>query len=149
VDCWNNAPKFRPAVDTGDLALDRPASASSTDPDGNGPDAAVDGESTTRWSSALGSDPQWLRVDLGKSESISRIELLWEAAYAKSYRIQVSDDGVHWTDIYRTVAGHGGAEDLPDLSGHGRYVRLYGTQRGTQWGYSLYEFKVYGPQATR
>ena len=148
VDCWNDAPKFHPVVDTDDLALDRPALASSTDPDGDGPDAAVDGESTTRWSSALGSDPQWLRIDLGKFEPISRVELLWEAAYAKSYQIQVSDDGAHWTDIYRTVTGHGGAEDLPDLSGRGRYVRLYGTQRGTQWGYSLYEFKVYGPQAT-
>ena len=148
VDCWNNAPKFRPVVDTGNLALDRAAAASSTEPDGDGSDAAVDGEASTRWSSAWGSDPQWLRVDLGKSESISRIELLWEAAYAKSYRIQVSDDGVHWTDIYQTVVGHGGEEDLPGLSGHGRYVRLYGTQRATQWGYSLYEFKVYGPQAT-
>ncbi|MFG2042432.1 chitosanase [Dactylosporangium sp. NPDC048998] len=30
------------------------------------------------------------------------------------------------------------------LSGSGRYVRLYGTGRGTKWGYSLYEFEVYG-----
>jgi len=149
VDCWNNAAKFRPAVDTGDLALDRPASASSTEPDGDGPDAAVDGEAATRWSSAWGSDPQWISVDLGKSESISRVQLLWESAYAKSYQIQVSDDGAHWTDIYKTTTGRGGEEDLPGLGGRGRYVRLYGTQRATPWGYSLYEFKVYGPQATR
>lgn len=149
VDCWNNAPKFRPAVDTGDLALDRPAAASSTEQGGDGPDAVVDGEAATRWSSAWGSDPQWISVDLGKSESISRVQLLWESAYAKSYQIQVSDDGVHWTDIYKTTTGRGGEEDLPGLSGRGRYVRLYGTRRATQWGYSLYEFKVYGPQATR
>jgi hypothetical protein len=84
-------------------------------------------------------------VALSKSKAISRVKLFWEAAYAKSYRIQVSEDAVHWTDIYQTNQGHGGTEDLTDLHGQGRYVRMYGTERATQWGYSLYEFKVYGP----
>jgi hypothetical protein len=30
------------------------------------------------------------------------------------------------------------------VSGSGRYVRMYGTQRTTQYGYSLWEFGVYG-----
>jgi len=30
------------------------------------------------------------------------------------------------------------------VSGSGRYVRLYGTARATQYGYSLWEFQVYG-----
>ena len=30
------------------------------------------------------------------------------------------------------------------VSGAGRYVRIYGTQRATQWGYSLWEFQVFG-----
>jgi hypothetical protein len=145
VDCWNNAPKSYPILDKSNLALERSVTASSTEPDGTGPDAAVDGETATRWSSAWGADPQWLAVDLGKSEAIRRVKLFWEAAYAKSYRIQVSEDAVHWTDIYQTNQGHGGTEDLTDLHGQGRYVRMYGTERATQWGYSLYEFKVYGP----
>ena len=145
VDCWNNAPKFHHAVDTSNLALERPVTASSTEPGGAEPDAVVDGERATRWSSAWGNDPQWVCVDLGKSMAIGRVQLLWEAAYAKSYRIQVSDDARHWTDIYQTVTGRGGVEDLTGLSGHGRYIRMYGTARATQWGYSLYEFKVYGP----
>ena len=149
VDCWNNAPKFHPAVDRSNLALDRPVTASSTEPDGAGPEAAVDGAASTRWSSAWGRDPQWIAVDLGRSVEIDRVKLIWEAAYAKSYQIQVSEDAAHWTDIYDTRAGHGGTEDLTGLHGWGRYVRLYGTARATQWGYSLYEFKVYGPQAAR
>ena len=28
----------------------------------------------------------------------------------------------------------------------GRYVRMYGTVRGTQYGYSLWEFEVYGKE---
>jgi mannan endo-1,4-beta-mannosidase len=34
------------------------------------------------------------------------------------------------------------------LSGTGRYVRMYGTARGTSWGYSLWEFDVYGTPAS-
>jgi beta-glucosidase len=29
------------------------------------------------------------------------------------------------------------------VTGTGRYVRMYGTVRGTQYGYSLWEFQVY------
>lgn len=144
VDCWNNAPHFHPPVDRSNLALERPVTASSTEPDGSGPDAAVDGAASTRWSSAWGADPQWISVDLGKSVAISRVQLIWESAYAKSYQIQVSEDNLHWTDISQTTDGRGGTEDLAGLHGQGRYVRLYGTARATQYGYSLYEFKVYG-----
>ena len=54
--------------------------------------AAVDGNPTTRWSSGY-SDPQWISIDLGSSQSISRLVLKWETAYAKSYQVQMSDDG--------------------------------------------------------
>jgi hypothetical protein len=40
--------------------------------------------------------------------------------------------------------GDGGVDDLAGLSGTGRYVRILGTRRGTPWGYSLWEFEVYG-----
>ncbi|MBY0427252.1 MAG: T9SS type A sorting domain-containing protein, partial [Cytophagales bacterium] len=40
--------------------------------------------------------------------------------------------------------GDGGIDNLTGLSGTGRYVRMYGTQRATAWGYSLFEFEVYG-----
>ncbi|MET0495744.1 MAG: discoidin domain-containing protein [Actinoplanes sp.] len=103
---------------------------------------AVDGNAATRWSSQF-SDPQWLRVDLGATATISQVVLQWEGAYGKAYKIQTSADGTAWTDVYSTTTGAGGTETLT-VSGTGRYVRLNGTQRGTGYGYSLYEFKVYG-----
>ena len=39
--------------------------------------AAVDGNPTTRWSSGY-SDPQWISIDLGSSQSISRLVLKWD-----------------------------------------------------------------------
>ncbi|MGZ6439699.1 MAG: discoidin domain-containing protein [Pseudobdellovibrionaceae bacterium] len=103
---------------------------------------AVDGNRLTRWSSTF-RDPQWIRVDLGSSKQIKRVVLNWEIAYGKTYMIQVSNDGVSWKTIYSTTNGTGGIEDLA-VSGTGRYVRMYGTARGTVWGYSLYEMSVYG-----
>ncbi|OLE23871.1 MAG: hypothetical protein AUG44_20910 [Actinobacteria bacterium 13_1_20CM_3_71_11] len=103
---------------------------------------AVDGNLTTRWSSAF-SDPQWMQVDLGSVQPITRVKLSWEAAYASSYSIQVSNDGGTWTDAYHTDAGAGGVEDR-GVKATARYVRMYGTRRATPYGYSLWEFQVYG-----
>ncbi len=152
VECWNNAHGSFPTTkanhgDKADLALLHPATASSDEDSSGGAAAAVDDDPLTRWSSAWSADPQWLQVDLGKSLPVRRVKLVWEAAYAKHYQIQVSDDGVHWTDIYATTTGPGGTEDLTDLTGQGRYIRLYATQRATAYGYSLYAFEVYGPSS--
>ena len=89
-------------------------------------------------------DPQWIRVDLGTSTSIKRVMLTWEAAYAKSFQIQTSPDGNTWTTIYSTTTGTGGINDLA-VTGTGRFVRMNGTVRAMAYGYSLWEFEVYGP----
>ncbi|MFC9930961.1 discoidin domain-containing protein [Streptomyces sp. NPDC127190] len=124
------------------LSQGRPATASSTENSGTPASAAVDGDTSTRWSSAA-SDPQWLQVDLGSNVTVSQVVLNWEAAYAKAYKIQASADGTTWTDIYSTTTATGGSRTLT-VNGTGRYVRLYGTTRATQYGYSLWEFQVYG-----
>ncbi|MCL2734532.1 MAG: beta-1,3-glucanase family protein, partial [Actinomycetia bacterium] len=126
--------------------LGRPATASSTENAGTPASAAVDGDTGTRWSSAF-SDPQWLQVDLGASVPVCGVTLNWEAAYATSFKIQVSDNGSAWTDAYSTTAGTGGVQNLT-VSGTGRYVRVYGTARATAYGYSLWEFGVHVPAGT-
>jgi beta-glucanase (GH16 family) len=124
------------------LSQGKTATASSTENVGTPASAAVDGNTGTRWSSAF-SDPQWVQVDLGASATIQQVVLQWETAYGKSYQIQTSDNGSSWTTIYSTTTGPGGTETL-NISGSGRYVRMYGTVRATQYGYSLWEFQVYG-----
>ncbi len=132
---------------SGNLAQGKPVTTSAIEAAQFGANLAVDGNATTRWSSTY-SDPNWLQVDLGTTRSVTRVVLNWEAAYGKAYTIQVSSDATNWTNIYSTVNGDGGVDDLAGLNGTGRYVRVYGTQRGTQWGYSLWEFEVYGSAAT-
>jgi hypothetical protein len=128
-----------------DLALDRPVTASSVDGPYPATDA-VDGNLNTRWSSDY-SDPQWIYVDLGTNYNITAVTLAWETAYGQAYQIQVSTNAIAWTAIYSESNGTGGTENLTGLSGFGRYVRMYGTVRGTQYGYSLWEFEVFGDVA--
>ena len=124
------------------LSQGKTATASSTENATTPASAAVDGNTGTRWSSAF-SDPQWVRVDLGATHSVSRVVLNWEAAFGRSYQIQTSPDGNTWTTIFSTTTGDGGIDDLT-VSGSGRYVRMNGTARSTVYGYSLWEFQVYG-----
>ena len=125
---------------TGTLASQgRPVTVSSVEAGFPGANA-VDGDAGTRWSSAF-ADPQWIQVDLGSSRTLNRVELNWEAAYGRSYRIETSANGSTWTPAV-TATGTGGQASHA-LDGDARYVRMYGTERGTPYGYSLWEFRVF------
>ena len=127
------------------LAQGRPSLASSTD-DTTSRSArmAFDGNPSTRWSSAY-ADQQWIYVDLGSVQPISRVVLQWEAGYARMFQIQTSNDQVTWTTVYNNYDGKGGTNTIP-LSASGRFVKMYAWQRATQWGYSLWEMEVWGAQ---
>ncbi|GLP69083.1 hypothetical protein TUSST3_57060 [Streptomyces sp. TUS-ST3] len=139
------APPSAQAADA-NLSQGRTATSSSTENAATPAAAAVDGNTGTRWSSAA-TDDQWFQVDLGATASISQVVLNWEAAYAADYKIQVSPDGGSWSDL-RTVTGGDGGTDTLSVSGQGRYVRMQGIHRATPWGYSLWEFQVYGTPGT-
>ncbi len=85
----------------------------------------------------------------GPSITSIKVVLNWETAYGVAYKIQISSDGSNWETLYSTTTGIGGIEDL-SVSGSGRYMRMYGTSQaeinGASYGYSLYEFEVYGAQ---
>jgi beta-glucanase (GH16 family) len=134
---------YVPGTTSSSLASGKPVTVSSTESASYPGSNAVDGNAGTRWSSAF-SDPQWIYVDLQATYNINRVKLNWEAAYGRAYQIQVSANASTWTTIYSTTTGDGGIDDLTGLSGSGRYVRMYGTQRGSPYGYSLWEIEVYG-----
>ncbi len=124
------------------LSQGKTATASSTEGAAFPASAAVDGDLNSRWASAW-ADPQWLQVDLGATATINQVVLRWEAAAGKAFEIQTSPNGSTWTSIYSTTTGAGGTQTL-NVTGSGRYVRMYGTARTTGYGYSLFEFEVYG-----
>jgi hypothetical protein len=125
------------------LALGKTAVASTSYP-GFPASNVTDGNLSSRWSSQF-SESEWIYVDLGAVFTINQVVLRWEVAYGRGYTIQVSSDASSWSDVYTTIAGDGGVDDITLAApASGRYVRLLGTQRGTVYGYSLWEFEVYG-----
>lgn len=102
---------------------------------------AVDGDPKTRWESEF-SDPQWFYVDLGSKKTVKSITILWEAAYAREYRIDVSNDANNWKTMYSTTTGDGDTDEIY-VDTIVRYVRFYGTKRATNYGYSFFEFQIY------
>ncbi len=104
---------------------------------------AVDASAATRWESQHGNDDEWFYVDLGASYDIQRVFIDWEGAFASEYELQVSDDATNWTTFLTVEKANFDDDDLT-VSATGRYVRFLGITRGTGYGYSFYEFEVYG-----
>ena len=129
------------------VAANRPVTASSVEAEGLNAELAVDRDPGTRWSSDF-RDDQWIYVDLGMIHLIERIVLNWETAFGREYRIEVSYDTRNWREIFSTKDGNGGLDEIDGLSAEGRYVRMYGVLRGTEWGFSLWELEVYATAVT-
>jgi beta-glucosidase len=106
---------------------------------------AVDGDSESSWS-AESTNPQWVMLDLGTNVDLARIRLKWGNNYARSYEIQISNNGANWVSKFTTASGSGGTEDII-LSGSARYIKMSVTQSAGAGDYSLAECEVYSPQA--
>ncbi|GAA2478985.1 discoidin domain-containing protein [Winogradskya humida] len=141
------APKTTPTTPAGrvsdgaDLALHRPVTASSSEGRGWPAEDAVDGDDTTRWGSGF-ADNQWIAVDLGELWSVSRVEVVWERAYATEYRVEVSQDGSTWRSAYTGAKGKEGTVTTTFKATPARWVRVYGLRRSNGYGISIYRLSV-------
>jgi hypothetical protein len=124
------------------LQLQKPVTASSTYAAAYQAENAVDGDLGTYWSSEF-RDDAWLAVDLGAVKKIGRLRVLWEAAFARSFSLQVSTDGKDWTRVYATDDGKGGTCEIKFAPVEARHVRLVCTKRGTKWGNAVCELQVF------
>ena len=115
----------------------------------------IDKDNNTRWESKA-EDPQSLTIDLKENKEIGGSKLYWEGAYAKKYEIQVSSDNTNWKTMFTQNKGIGGQKNGDsnrstglesisfDNAVNGRYVRIKCIERGTGYGNSLYEIRLFG-----
>ncbi|MBN1500841.1 MAG: discoidin domain-containing protein [Spirochaetes bacterium] len=129
------------AITAPDAARNCSVKSSSDESTYNTAENVTDGDQYTRWSSRY-SDDQWIEIDLGRIKKISGAVLVWETAFAAAYEIQVSSDEQKWKTVYSTDKCPGGTEKINFEPVSGRYVRMSGIRRATQWGYSLWDFLV-------
>ncbi|MCP2246315.1 penicillin acylase family protein [Lentzea aerocolonigenes] len=149
---WQNRPTYQQVVqfpsrrgqNIANLAVKATATASSHETGWNNlpPSNVLDGNLSSRWASDW-SDNQWIQVDLGSVQRIGRAVLHWESAFGSGYRIELSNDGTNWRNVFSTSAGDGGDDVVAFTPQDARYLRMTGTQRATRYGYSLYELEVY------
>ena len=69
--------------------------------------------------------------------------MLWQAARASEYELQVSLDGKEW----KTVANPKNSPEKETVTfpeTPARYVRMHGIKRNLDYGYSIFEFQVFG-----
>ena len=134
---------FKLNFSTDNMVFSKHAVASSVSKDAMDASAVTDGSNGSRWASNY-RDDEWIYVDLGEQKEIASVMLNWESAHAKAFKLQVSDDAVNWKDIYSTNDSKGGMETISFTPLKTRYVKMLGIKRATQWGYSLFEFEIYG-----
>ena len=137
------------------VALGKPVTASSAEVGANPPTPATNvtvAGIATRWASKTENDqytPEWVRIDLQNVYDISEIKINWEGAFARSYNIETSVNGVDgWQTYYTTTTGNGGINTIAGAA-TAQYVRINCTQKGFNWngtyyGYSIYEVEVCG-----
>jgi hypothetical protein len=103
---------------------------------------AIDRNTQTRWESKQGVDPQWLQIDLGSAMPMTGVTLNWENACGKDYTIQTSDDGKAWATVFTVTGNTTAGVKTHNFTKTARFVRMNGTKRCTQYGYSLWEFQA-------
>jgi len=124
------------------LSQGKTAAASSTYSSNYAASKAFDGSTSTYWRSTSTSS-QWVRVDLGSSQSLKKFVVDWNgSSYARSYRIETSADGSNWTSRYSTSSGNGDATVILTSPVSARYVRLYCTSANSS-NYQVAEFQVW------
>jgi hypothetical protein len=142
-------PRSESPVPSNNLALNKAVTASgSAKGDGvtppSRPENAVDGNNGTSWATNH-KDKEWVIVDLGKPETVSRVEIAWEAAYAAEYTIEASLNGKIWAEVARKADGQGGLDVLKFPPTKARWIRWNGIKRyKTEWPYNMWEFRVFG-----
>ncbi len=139
-------------VVSGNLALNKPASANGDEGSHIAVEKAFDGDSGTRWGSSYGINPKWLQVDLQEESLITNFVIDWERRNADDYKIEVSSNGTDWTEVYAQT-------DFPtefketialETPVSARYVRLYinnfisNCDNVNYPTVSVHEFEVYG-----
>lgn len=114
----------------------------------------------TRWgTNGDDGDPQYIVVDMYCEYHIKEIDIAWEAASARDYEVLVSEDGENYTkvahivgartDIIVETASWGNRCDKIVLPSQveARYVKINGLKRCTNYGYSIWDIGVYGPDS--
>jgi glucosylceramidase len=126
-------------------AVPTPGATATANPVGETPQAAVDGDAATRWSSGTGQAPgQYLQIDLARPTIMDRVVIdsggnLGD--YARGWTLAASLDGTTWTQLAGgTGTGQTTTVDVPRTKA--RYLRITSTGSSGSW-WSVADVRLY------
>ncbi|MFI6445148.1 beta-N-acetylglucosaminidase domain-containing protein [Kitasatospora sp. NPDC050543] len=135
-----------PPTGGADLTAGATASSSADETPAFPAKAVADGDPKSRWSSPA-VDGAWVQLELPQATRLGAAVLHWQSAYASSYRLQTSADGVTWTTVATVDDGKGGTETVRFDAPGAKFLRMQGVSRATKFGYSLYGIETYAVTA--
>lgn len=127
------------------VSLDKKATAGSRSDEAG---KAVDEDLSTRWGDGAWSKEHWFQVDLGKKYALKALAISFEISYAKDFEVQISDDGVNWRTI-KTVTDNDTLDwnYILNTPVYASYIRVNASRTSNEeWGFSIWEFGVYGQE---
>lgn len=130
------------------LALEKTATASSTESDDHAPGKAVDGNNDTRWCADGDATGQWWEVDLGAAADLTGCEIRWEFDGKKyGYLVEGSADEKTWMTLsdQKATDATTQVQTLKFTANNKgvRYVRITVTSLDDGCWASIFEVKVF------
>lgn len=134
------------------LAENAPAVASSDDGE-NSAEKAIDGDEGTMWRTEYIQDQtvtdeekanENITLSWNSPQTFDTVKVKWGGGYMKGYKLQTSDDGETWTDIYEVTSGI--ASEYRNIrlkeAVTTSHLRLQGITFGA-YCFEIYEIQVY------
>ena len=134
------------------LAENATAVASSDDGE-NSAEKAIDGDEGTMWRTEYIQDPtvtdeekanENITLSWNSPQTFDTVKVKWGGGYMKGYKLQISDDGETWTDMYEVTSGI--ASEYRNIrlkeAVTTSHLRLQGITFGA-YCFEIYEIQVY------
>jgi hypothetical protein len=113
------------------------------------PAKAIDGATSSRWSSGLPQSratTQWFTLDMKTPQTFSEIKMASGGDYARNWQVYVSSDGASWGAPVATGTASASPVTVSFPSTTARYIQIrQTTSAGTTSWWSIYDLNVYGP----
>ena len=126
---------------------------SSSDDGENSAEKAIDGDEGTMWRTEYIQDPtvtdeekanENITLSWNSPQTFDTVKVKWGGGYMKGYKLQISDDGETWTDMYEVTSGI--ASEYRNIrlkeAVTTSHLRLQGITFGA-YCFEIYEIQVY------
>jgi hypothetical protein len=137
---------FSPVVSKVNIIFQKPTRASS-EAEGHTAGMADDENAATYWAATPNATENWWQVDMESLTSVTKVNLTFADDTDFGYKMQVSFDGLQWTDVYTAPPSHQTDKKRTINIGkapESRFLRILFTDVPTGKQANVSEVEVYG-----